>query len=55
MAANTFMYRVIAAKKQIDEIKQDSEKDLQKLCKIRSDLVRLREVFKTWPDVQENI
>ena len=55
MAANMYMYRVMAAQKQIEEMKKDSEKDLQKLCKIRSDLVRLREVFITWPVVQGNI
>ena len=55
MVTNMFMYRVIAAKQQIEEMKKDAEKDLQKLCKIRSDLVRLREVFITWPVVQENI
>lgn len=55
MVTNMFMYRVMAAKQQIEEMKKDSEKDLQKLCRIRSDLVRLREVFITWPAVQENI
>lgn len=55
MVTNMFMYRVIAAKQQIEEIKKDSEKDLQKLCRIRSDLVRLREVFTTWPEDRANI
>lgn len=55
MVTNMFMYRVMAAKQQIEEIKKDSDKDIQKLCKIRSDLVRLREVFITWPEDRANI
>ena len=52
---NMYIYRVQAAKNQIEEMRKDAEKDLQKLCKIRSDLVRLREVFITWQTVRENI
>lgn len=55
MVTNMFMYRVMAAKQQIEEMKKDAEKDLQKLCKTRSDLVRLREVFITWPEDRANI
>lgn len=52
---NMFIYRVIAAKNQIEEIKTNADQNLQKLCKIRSELVRLREVFITWPVDQESI
>ena len=52
---NIYLYRVYAAKNQIEEMKKDHEKNLQKLCDIRSKLVRLREVFITWPVDQENI
>ncbi len=55
MIKNTYLYRVTAAYNQIDEIKKESEKDLQKLLEIRSKLVRLREVFILWPTDQENI
>lgn len=42
---NMYLYRVEAARKQIDEIKRQSDKDFQKLLEIRSKLVRVREVF----------